>query len=198
MGFYTFQLPVYILAGICILSRENVLVSADKQVPRGTWPLEGTQPYQCSTHAVCGSSRRYPFQLHPNKTRHQAQRRSCRRFFRNLVALSFLFLECFTAAVQITGHELDGTARWEAMSVPGRDFPASLQHSEVPQREGGVASITTAGKTLLQSLPPCSQLKKSFVFPFWPTQKAFLLATIVETFLAKLLAHVHTNTHTDT
>lgn len=87
----------------------------------------------------------------------------------------------------------NGTARVEAMSVLERDFPASLQHSEIAPAGGREASITTAGKTLLQSLPPCSQLGKA-LSSFGPTQKAFL-ATIVETFLAKLLACAHKHTH---
>lgn len=118
---------------------ENVLVSADKQAPRGTWPLEGTQPYQCSAHCVSDPARRYPFPApsKQNKTS-SSEGGSCRRC-QKFSLLCLLFPRMFhSQRCRLQGNtELDGTARWEAMSVLERDFPASLQHSEVPQRGGG-------------------------------------------------------------
>lgn len=57
----------------------------------------------------------------------------------NEFALSFLSPRMFHSQwCRLQGNaELDGTARREAMPVLERDLPASVQHSEIPQRGGG-------------------------------------------------------------
>uniref|UniRef100_A0A8B9Y4P9 Kringle-containing protein marking the eye and the nose n=1 Tax=Bos mutus grunniens TaxID=30521 RepID=A0A8B9Y4P9_BOSMU len=120
---------------------ENVLVSADKQAPRGAWALEGTQSYQCSTHCVSDPAKRYPFPAPSKQNRTSSTEGGSYRCCQKLSLLClFFFLECFTA----NGADYRGTQNWTALQggKPCLFWNETFQHPyntlKYPNGEGGV------------------------------------------------------------
>ena len=91
MGFNTFQLPVYILAGICILSGKMSLClqTSKRQEEPGLWRVPSPTSVQPAVSRIQQDATH--FQLHPNKTRHLAQREEALDVARNLVCSVFSF-----------------------------------------------------------------------------------------------------------
>lgn len=140
MGFSTFQLPVYILAGICIVLGEMSLCLQTSSTKRGL--AFGGYPALPMFNPLClGSSKTLPISssIQQNKTSSTegGSYRCCQKF--SLLCLFFL-LECFTA----NGADYRGMQNWTALQggKPCLFWNETFQHPyntlKYPNGEGGV------------------------------------------------------------